>query len=90
MGVGFRMRGTHVYLWPIHADAWQKPSQYCNYPPVKINWLTFKKEERKNHPARCDHCLPCISYLLGKYGRKDFLGGAAIKNLPASQEIQEM
>ena len=22
----FRMRGTHVYLWPIHVDVWQKPS----------------------------------------------------------------
>ena len=78
---GFRIRGRHVYLWPIHA--WQKPSQYCNYPPIKINWLTFKKEERNNHPARFDHFLPCISYLLRKFGRKDFLGGAVVKNLPA-------
>ena len=29
--------GTHVYLWLIHADVWQKASQYCNYPPIKIN-----------------------------------------------------
>ena len=21
---------THVYPWLIHADVWQKPSQYCN------------------------------------------------------------
>ena len=34
---GFRMEGTHVYLWPIHTDVWQKPSQHCNYPPIKIN-----------------------------------------------------
>ena len=20
--------GTHVYLWPIHVDEWQNPSQY--------------------------------------------------------------
>ena len=20
---------TQVYLWPIHIDVWQKPSQYC-------------------------------------------------------------
>ena len=25
----FRMKGTHVYLWPIHTDVWQKPSQFC-------------------------------------------------------------
>ena len=23
------MRRTHVYLWPIHVDVWQKPSHYC-------------------------------------------------------------
>ena len=22
--------GTHVCLWLIHADVWQRPSQYCN------------------------------------------------------------
>ena len=31
----------HVYWWPIHVDVWQKPSQYCNYPPVK----TIKKNK---------------------------------------------
>ena len=25
---GFRREGTRVYLWPIHTDVWQKPSQY--------------------------------------------------------------
>ena len=25
----FRMKGPHVYLWPIHTDVWQKPSQFC-------------------------------------------------------------
>ena len=24
-----KMEGTHVYLWLIHTDALQKPSQYC-------------------------------------------------------------
>ena len=28
-GGGFRMEETHVYLWPIHTDVWQNPSQYC-------------------------------------------------------------
>ena len=22
--------GTHMCLWPIHADVWQKSSQYCD------------------------------------------------------------
>ena len=29
VGVGFRIGGTHVYLWLIHVDVCQKPSQYC-------------------------------------------------------------
>ena len=24
---------------PIQIDVWLKPSQYCNYPPIKINKL---------------------------------------------------
>ena len=24
-----KMEGTHVYLWLVHTDALQKPSQYC-------------------------------------------------------------
>ena len=35
VGGGFRIEGTHVCLWPIHIDVWQKLSQYCNYPPIK-------------------------------------------------------
>ena len=27
-GRGVQDGGTHVYLWPIHVDVWQKPSQY--------------------------------------------------------------
>ena len=26
-GEGIQWKGSHVYLWPIHADAWPKPSQ---------------------------------------------------------------
>ena len=28
-GGRFRIGGIHVYLWLIHVDIWQKPSQYC-------------------------------------------------------------
>ena len=27
-GKGVQVEGTHVHLWLIHADVWQKPSQY--------------------------------------------------------------
>ena len=36
-GRGFRMGGTHVHLWLIHVDVWQKPSQY-----YKVIILQFK------------------------------------------------
>ena len=29
MGRGFKKEGTYVYLRLIHADVWQKSSQYC-------------------------------------------------------------
>ena len=39
---GVQDEGTHVHPWLIHVDAWQKPPQYCNYPPIKINKLIKK------------------------------------------------
>ena len=29
MGGRFKREGTYVYLWLIHVDVWQKPTQYC-------------------------------------------------------------
>ena len=45
------MEGTHVYLWLIHIKVWQKPSQYGNYPPIKIN---KKKTERNKYNQHKD------------------------------------
>lgn len=42
--------GTRVCPELIRADARQKPSLYCNYPPIKINKLTFLKKE--NHSSK--------------------------------------
>ena len=40
-GVGrrFRREGTYVYLWLMHVDVWQKPTQYCKVIilPLKVN-----------------------------------------------------
>ena len=38
------MWGTHEYLWSIHVDVWQKPSQYCKVIILKIN--KFKINEK--------------------------------------------
>ena len=34
-GERFKKEGTQVYLWVIHVDVWQKPTQYCNYSSIK-------------------------------------------------------
>jgi len=44
VGRGFRIGGDMQYLWPIHVDVWQNPSQYHNFPPIKINKLIKKKD----------------------------------------------
>ena len=32
------------YLWPIHVDVWQKPSQYCKAIILQLKLINFKKE----------------------------------------------
>ena len=49
MGRGVQAGGTHVYLWPIHVDEWQKPPHtVSNYLPIKI---ILKNKEMKNFSA---------------------------------------
>ena len=35
MGGGPRREGTYVYLWLIHLDVWQKPTQCCKTTIIK-------------------------------------------------------
>ena len=37
-------RGRYTDLWLIHADVWQQPTQYCNYPSIKNNSLRKKAD----------------------------------------------
>ena len=47
------MEGTHVYLWPIHIDVWQKSSQYYKVIILQVNkhihlkFLNKKKKKKK-------------------------------------------
>jgi len=60
-GREIRTEGICVYLWPIHIDVWQKPSQYCKgiILPLKLktpqNKLTYRDSPCgsvvKNSPA---------------------------------------
>ena len=43
MGGGFRREGTYVYLWLIHVDVWQKPTQYYKTTILQVK----KKRERE-------------------------------------------
>ena len=29
VGLRFKRQGIYAYLWLIHADVWQKPTQHC-------------------------------------------------------------
>ena len=43
---GFNREGTYVYLWLIHVDVWQKPTQY--YKPIILQLkIFFKKLKEK-------------------------------------------
>ena len=35
-GKGVQVEGTHVHLWLIHADVWQKPPQYCKVISLQL------------------------------------------------------
>ena len=49
VGVGGKLKreGTYVYLWLIHVDEWQKPTQHCKaiIHQLKVNY-------KKNHLPR--------------------------------------
>ena len=45
MGRKFKREGTYVYLWLIHVDIWQKPSQYCKVIILQLK-IKLKKKSR--------------------------------------------
>ena len=47
MGVRFKKEGTYVYLWVIHVDVWQKPTQYCKAIIIQLKINTLKKEYKE-------------------------------------------
>ena len=69
MGGRFKREGTYVYLWLIHVDVWQKPTQYCKaiILQLKINKF-FKKEKKLKHFCSKGHSRKLKDNL--KNGRK--------------------
>ena len=43
VGGGFRKEGTCVYLWLMHVDVWQKPTQYCKAITLQLK-INLKRE----------------------------------------------
>jgi len=43
-GGRYKREETYIYLWLIHVDIWQKPSQYCNYLLIKNK--NFKNDKK--------------------------------------------
>ena len=48
-GRGVQDRGegdgdTHVYLWPVHVDVWQKAAKYCKVIILQFKMNNLKKK----------------------------------------------
>ena len=50
----FKTDGTYVYLWLIHVDVWQKPTQYCK---AIIFHLKIHKSKTKHKKWAIHFCL---------------------------------
>ena len=50
-GKGFRMGGTHVCLWLIHVDIWQKPSLYFKVIILQLK-IKLKRRGRRGKKLR--------------------------------------
>ena len=46
VGGKFKEEGTYVYLWLIHVDIWQKPTQYCKAIILQLKINKLKKRSR--------------------------------------------
>ena len=77
VGGGSGWGGTHVSLWSIHVDVWQKPSQYCKVIILQLNKLILKIHNLKNSKKQ-----KCFVALYTKYVY------AKIKGAPCSQRIK--
>ena len=40
----FKREGTHLYLWLMHVDIWQRPTQYCKTTILQLKIKTFLKK----------------------------------------------
>ena len=60
--------GTHVHLWLIHVNVWQKSPQYC-----KVISLQLKKEKKRNKYSKSNICPADFFCQVGLYMGSNFL-----------------
>ena len=54
VGGKFNREGTYVYLWLIHVDVWQKPTQYCK--AIILRLRRKKKSVLRLAESGCSSC----------------------------------
>ena len=42
-GGRFKKEGIYIYLWLIHVDVWQKPTQYCEAIILQLKIIKLEK-----------------------------------------------
>ena len=52
------MKGTCVYLWLMHVDVWQKPTQYCRAIILQLKNKIFFKLLKKKRVGQKHHEIP--------------------------------
>ena len=52
--------GTHVHLWLIHVDVWQKTPRYCKIISLQLKQIKSESEVAQSCPTLCNHvnCSP--------------------------------
>ena len=53
VGQRFKREGTYLYLWLMHVDILQKPTEYCKtiILQLKINKLKKKRKKQRHYSA---------------------------------------
>ena len=54
MGGRLRREGTYLYLWLIHVDVWQRPTQYCKALILQLKKTEKKKRERERERVQAE------------------------------------
>ena len=80
-GVGRRVQreGTYVYLWLIHADVWQKPTQYCKAILLQLKRKKEKKKKRKKERKKRMVWRQMLGFIPSSISYCKFLGKLLIQ-----------